>query len=160
MCSDRALRTALDKERAASLQLQIVELEHANQVALIADINKRRIEERKAILNLAQFSSNNPDLNLGTTELEKLLYVLEAEAPEEVVQQIKQEESDTNMPFKLDSEGDVGAIEPLTKRERDTLLRLQQHISSLLEKQPSTNGTKGAYEYTNGHAVSPEVEEL
>jgi len=132
---------------------------------LIADINKRRLEERKTVLNLAQFSSNNPDLNLGTTELEKLLYVLEAEAPDEVVQQIKQEETDSYTPFKLDSMGDMGekqetVVEQLTRRERDTLLRLQQHISSLLQSQPGTNGTNGANGYGNSHPASPEIEEL
>lgn len=157
------MRTALDKERAASLQLQTAELEHANQVALIADINKRRLEERKTILNLAQFSSNNHDLNLGTNELEKLLYVLEAEAPDEVVQQIKQEEIESDSPFKLDSIRDVGkkqetVVEQLTSRERETLLRLQQHITNLLQNQPGINGTNGTNVYGNGH--SPEIEEL
>lgn len=38
----------------------------------------RRLEERKALLNLVQFKEANADLSIGTSELENLLMTLEA----------------------------------------------------------------------------------
>jgi hypothetical protein len=150
--SARQTRTALESERAAKVRLHTARLEYANQVALSSDISKRHLEERKAILNLAQLSSNCVDIDLGVTELEKLLYALEAEAPEEVVQRMREEgRNGTTIEWNGNRSREAVAHQ-LTSREREVLLRMQRHISNVLDWRPvavieEMNGL------TNGHGL-------
>lgn len=135
------MRTALESELAANVRLHTARLEYANQVALSADISKRRLDERKTVLNLAQFSTNNGGIDLGGSELEKLLYALEAEAPAEVVKRMKQDDSYTTAQSKLGWAGNAAAArddvaQQLTTREREVLVRLQRHIGRVLEWRP------------------------
>ena len=57
-----------------------------NQMRLHKAMNKRDFADRKAALNLVQFSSQQ-ELNLSTDQMQNLIDALEAEAPDEVVKQ-------------------------------------------------------------------------
>jgi len=136
------MRSALASEEAAKYRQQTARLQHANQAALASDIAKRHIHERKTVLNLAQLSTRNGDIDLGATELDRLLYALEAEAPEEVVKRMQHsEEQAAASPFKLDYTGNVVATKEegsqhLGVREREMLLKLQRQIGRVLDWRP------------------------
>jgi hypothetical protein len=137
------MRSALASEEAAKYRQQAARLQHANQAALATDIAKRHIHERKTVLNLAQLSTQNGDIELGTTELDRLLYALEAEAPEEVVKRMLHSEGQrAAAPFKLDYTGNVVATEVeavsqhLGARERNMLEKLHIQIGRVLDWQP------------------------
>jgi len=137
------MRSALASEEAAKYRQQAARLQHANQAALASDIAARHIHERKTVLNLAQLSTQNGDIELGTTELDRLLYALEAEAPEEVVKRMRHSEVQAAAsPFKLDYTGNVVATKDevgsphLGARERDMLVKLQRQIGRVLDWRP------------------------
>lgn len=136
------MRSALASEDAAKYRQQAARLQHANQAALASDIAKRHIDERKTVLNLAQFSTQNGDIDLGATELDRLLYALEAEAPEEVVKRMRHSEAQAAATaFKLDYTGNVVETKEeesqrLGVREREMLLKLQRQIGRVLDWRP------------------------
>ena len=151
------IRAALASDEAAKYRQQTARLQHANQVALASDIAKRHIHERKTVLNLAQLSTQNGDINLGTTELDRLLYALEAEAPEEVVKRMRRSETQAAAsPFKLDYTGNVVATKEeatsqhLRARERDMLLKLQRLIERVLDWRPPVPSIEAADEDGDG----------
>ena len=151
------IRSALASEEAAKYRQQTARLQHANQVALASDIAKRHILERKTVLNLAQLSTQNGDIDLGITELDRLLYALEAEAPEEVVKRMRHSETHAAAaPFKLDYTGNVVATKEeevpqyLGARERDMLLKLQRQIARVLDWRPPVPSIEVADEDGDG----------
>lgn len=75
--SQRASVIEADIQRRATLAARHARLAYANERKLSEDIAQRRTTERVAALNLAQFASENQSIDLGVTEVEKLIYTLE-----------------------------------------------------------------------------------
>ena len=75
--SNRTTRMELLMRDAAEQQLQNSRQEAQNLKLLNTALHRRDIEERKAVLNLTQMALSNCDLDLGITELDKLINALE-----------------------------------------------------------------------------------
>lgn len=107
--------------KAAELDLRKSHLEYLNQRRLSRDISRRTTREQIAALNMTQFAIQNVDLDLGSNELEKLLYTLEvccrhslhveyplmpssqAEAPPELVDDLDEAEATASRRGRLKS---------------------------------------------------------
>jgi len=62
---------------AAEQQLQNAQQEAQNMKLLSVALNRRDFDERKAALNLAQMALSGCDLDLGISQLDKLVNALE-----------------------------------------------------------------------------------